>query len=125
MSKELEALEQIKASHFQAHIESENIGDFDIWFEEYYNLLRKALTPPTADDICEELEEYFYRCVGKACPCLKYEKDTKKFVYIDGLTEDVYELVTLEKHGYIHFGTSLPPHLVEMIGKFYKGKMKE
>lgn len=114
MSKELEALEQIKASHFQAHIESENIGDFDIWFEEYYNLLRKALTPPTQEEVCEALSEYYGRNVYYEKGYFLYRKEecyNQPFIiaykYKSGLVE-------LTKN-------VLPPHIIEMIGKFYKG----
>ena len=57
MSKELEALKEIKASHLQAHIDSKNIGTFDIWFDEYYETIKQALTPPTADEVCKALQE--------------------------------------------------------------------
>lgn len=127
MSKEVEALKRIvnEISNYKLHgLGDENwLGIQDIMQD--IDILEKALTPPTADQLCEELEEYFYRCVGKACPCLKYDKDTKKFIYIDNLIGDVYELVTLEKHGYIHFATSLPPRLIKRIAMFYEKEGKE
>ena len=87
--------------------------------EVEYELLRKSLTPPTAEEVCEELERYFYQCVGKANPYIKYIKDLKQFVYVDD--DKYYEVVVLDKNGYISFKTSLPSYLIELIGRFYGG----
>ena len=85
--------------------------------DEAYELLRAALTPPTAEEVCEEIERYFYQCVGKANPYIKYIKDLKQFVYVDG--DKYYEVVVLDKNWYISFKTSLPSYLIELIGRFY------
>jgi hypothetical protein len=83
------------------------------------DLLTALVTPPTADEVCEEIEIYFYQCVGKANPYVKYQKDLKKFVYVTD--EFDHEVVGIDSHGYINFMTSLPPYLILLIARFYEG----
>lgn len=119
MSEELEALQQIKASHFQAHIESKNIADFDIWFEDYYNLLLKALTPPTADEVCKALSKWVKGNIPDIWNYKVYY-DTGGFHYYNNCDFEEY-LVEYERiDKAITLSVFLPPHLVEMIGKFYE-----
>ena len=65
--------------------------------------IKKALTPPTADEVCKALSEYLKRNV----------------YYEDGMFKvhsDVYgEIVDLN---------TLPPHLITLIGRFYEGLEK-
>ncbi len=54
MSKELEALNEL--SHRLASVDTSKTIE-----EAHYDvfpIIRKALTPPTADEVCEELERY-------------------------------------------------------------------
>ncbi len=77
MSKKLEALKEIKASHLQAHIDSKNIGNFDIWFDEYYETIKQALTPPTADEVCEAIQkELDYGTV-------EYVEGNREFMFVN------------------------------------------
>ena len=92
----------------------------DTEYQEAAILLTSLVTPPTADEVCEELERYFYQCVGKANPYVKYIKDLKQFIYVIG--DEYHEIVVLDKHGYINFMTSLPPYLISIIARFYEGR---
>ena len=119
----LEVLEEIANSTHFVHLEDGD-GYFDAQEEPNFSSddsnikkLRDYLTPPTSEEVCEELERYFYQCVGKANPYIKYIKDLKQFVYVDG--DKYYEVVALDKNGYISFKTSLPSYLIELIGRFY------
>ncbi len=92
----------------------------DTDYEDDIKTLEKVLTPPTADEVCEELERYFYQCVGKANPYIKYQNDLKKFVYV---TEECnHEVVGLDRHGYIAFQTTFPHYLVSLIVRFYEAQ---
>jgi len=92
----------------------------DIDIEQELDTIAEALHTPTADEVCEELEKYFYQCVGKSNPYIKYKKDLKKFVYV---TEECnHEVVGLDKHGYINFITTLPPYLISLISRFYEAQ---
>jgi hypothetical protein len=46
------SLGEIKASHLQAHKDSENIGDFDLWFTEHYLNIQSCIQAQA-----KELEE--------------------------------------------------------------------
>lgn len=88
-------------------------------YNEAINVLRQSLTHPTADEVCMEMEEYFYRCVGKANPYIKYIQEEKKFIYIT--EEKNYDVIALDRHGYIAFQTTFPHYLVALIARFYGG----
>jgi len=97
-----------------------NVNDYSkLDIEQELDVIAEALHTPTSDEVCEELERYFYQCVGKANPYIKYKKDLKKFVYV---TEECnHEVVGLDKHGYINFIKTLPPYLISLIARFYEG----
>jgi hypothetical protein len=123
MSKELEALERL-------YFNKNSLEYCDKYTDEHimngaeidFNLIRKALTPPTADEVCKEVEEYLYKCVGKASPYLKFCDKTKKFIYVDFCDNGKeYDFITITAGGYVNFIPSLPPHLITLIGRFYEG----
>ena len=108
MSKKLEALEQIKASHETAHIDSENYGDFEVWFEDYYKIIEKALTPPTEEEVCKALNEYFGQTIVFNSGSFMNERETAEVCAIGNL-------------GLVYFNEHLSPHLITLIGRFYEG----
>ena len=104
MSKELEALESIFNKPFTC--------------DEEYTLLKQALTPPTAEQVCETLSEYMnvevYYKEG-------YYGDS--FLYKDN--DKTKWIVSLYKHKVAWvFELKIPPHLITMIGRFYEGEIK-
>ena len=120
----LQALEGVKkalADHLVRQLDNSNFTKEKalelLECDTELQVIAKALTPPTSEEVCEELERYFYQCVGKANPYIKYIKDLKQFVYVDG--DKYYEVVVLDKNVYISFKTSLPSYLIELIGRFY------
>ena len=122
----LQALEGVKkalADHLVRQLDNSNFTKEKalelLECDTELQVIAKALTPPTSEEVCEELERYFYQCVGKANPYIKYIKDLKQFVYVDG--DKYYEVVVLDKHGYIAFQTTFPHYLVVLIGRFYGG----
>ena len=111
MSKEkLEALEQIKASHKQAHVDSKNIGDFDVWFEDYYNIIEQALIPPTEKEVCDVLSEYYgFEIMYKGLEFFPKER-----------ISSLYCVVAMVD-GCIDFADPLPLYLITLISRFYEG----
>ena len=104
MSKELEALEVIK--------EWSGVRDIDISDLEHYKYLEKALTPPTADEVCEALSEYY----GKEVIYEKQFKEFRKgFRVVAYPRENIYNEYDL---------LGIPPHLITLIGRFYEGEIK-
>lgn len=101
MSKELEALEIIEDERYALPI----LRDFD----DAVAIVRKALTPPTSDEVCKALSEYFGERIGNVF----YVEKTKIFrseAYVN-LGEYLFDSEYLDK---------IPPHLITMIGKFYE-----
>lgn len=111
MSKELEFFRKIKASILKQF----TLGG--IYKFDELNKIEKALTPPTADEVCEALSEYFDRNVYYESGRFLYRKEefyNQPFIiaykYKSGLVE-------LTKN-------VLPPHLITLIGRFYEGLEK-
>jgi len=107
MSKELEALENIKDI-----LISYNFA-FDKYTADNFNLIEQALTPPTEQEVCDKLSEYFvdkYIC-----------EDNKFFNYGGNEPEPV--IYNTNYGVVIKYG--LPPHLITMIGRFYEGKVQD
>lgn len=113
MSKEIEALKEIKRRIFVTEEELNKYGNYRVAVDnlEEYNIINKALTPPTEQEVCEALSEYY----GKEVIVDKRYKDTV-FVVRQGsivAKTDTHEL----------YLTWLPPRLITMIGRFYEGKV--
>ena len=72
--------------------------------EVVYETLKKALTPPTQEEVCAKLSEY----LGEEVIYVANE-----FVYMKRIT-------TFGIYGY-KINIYLPPHLITLIGKFYEG----
>lgn len=95
MNKALEAFKRIWA-----------LFDFkDMQYER--SLVIKALTPPTADEVCETLKEYLKR------DCY-YDEKRKYFG-----DEDLI-IICLMPEDKLYIAYMLPSHIITMIGKFYE-----
>ena len=123
MSKELEALNQI-----ETHIEMTAITDgvFKTLKRDYLDVIRKALTPPTADEVCKALEEEygkkFYYSKGEKIFYTWSEGGKTAFTGGNGqaVGGDVHNMITL---GMFKLGEKVRtnPHLITLIGRFYEG----
>jgi hypothetical protein len=116
MSKELEAL--IKLANIITY-EEKDVNHKETLFTDYpdeFNLIKQALTPPTEEEVCKTLSEWFNNEFvsynDEECE-FHIENDTICFSYIKN-NEDLSKLK-------IKFEYDLPPHLITMIGKFYEG----
>ena len=112
MSKELEALERLYFNlnsleycdnHTDEHIIDGGKTDYDI--------IKQALTPPTAEEVCKVLSEYIQEPIIYVRTSFVNERETAEVCGLFGL--DNYDLVD--------FNTPLPPHLITLIGRFYQG----
>ena len=106
MSKVLEALKYIKS------IAKKDIVHGD-WSEDVsIKIIEQVLTPPTADEVCKALSDYFgfdyYYQDGYF-----YKSNGIKYIYplkVSGFTE----IQLYDGH--------LPPHLITLIGRFYEAQ---
>lgn len=80
------------------------------------SLIKKALTPPTADEVCKALSECEKRNVF-------YSEDTQEFYYLEyeGKNGEYSQFITeTYGDGLWTLGVYLPPHLITLIGRFYE-----
>ena len=107
MSKELEALEVIEDERYSLPI----LGDFD----DAVKIIRQALTPPTAEEVCEALSEWFKKSKYHSYIDTVFYSEKGKYFYTEGEKISLIEMIF--DNYYIH---QIPPHLITMIGKFYE-----
>ena len=114
MSKELEAIEKIRT------ILGENLG---IWVCEEYAILVQSLTPPTADEVCEHLNESFGLKGKNTTLRFIYDKESREFRMVSQnvvyryistkrMSDDAIELIDLDIDDII------------ILGRFYEGEIK-
>lgn len=112
MSRELEeALEYLQDVVYTFDNEQELI-------DKAFELIKQTLTPPTADEVCQALSEYYNSP-------MYYEKTKYKDGFHNG---NVYAI--MYENGEIKFTTKyfnakLPPHIIEMLGAFYKEELRK
>jgi hypothetical protein len=117
MSKELEALKLIGYVNYE---DSEGYETFmETYFKKEFELIKKALTPPTEQEVCEEIGYYFYKCVGWMNVHVEYDKVNKSFIVEHDDKKQTYcELI--ENIQTIQFYTDIPIFIAEHIAQFFK-----
>jgi len=75
IEKVKKGIEQVETAHKEAHINSKNEGDFDIWFEDYYDSIEQALNeletlkkPPMKVDLRISTNEPYTPLDKQYCP---------------------------------------------------------
>ncbi len=116
MTKELEALERlangvIDGSYYR------QATDSSVLVKQDKDVVKKALIPPTADEVCEALKERFGKTV---------KMDSDKNFYYSFVSQhygEVDEIICGYSwdDGCISFEKDLPTNLVIMVGRFYEG----
>ena len=101
MGKELEALRKIK--RFDGNMSREQ--------NQRYAELEKVLTPPTAEEVCMALSDYFG---------FSYYYQDNFFHRSDGI-KHIYPLKVSGFTEIQLYDGHLPPHLITLIGRFYEG----
>ena len=110
MSKELEALEVLQ-NYVQVNEPLENQKPY----LKRLDVIRKALTPPTAEEVCEAIQnEYIITIL--------YDEEKQSFGYYD---EGEWEYITLIADGYLHTRHELKIKTIILIGRFYEGLENE
>ena len=105
--KELEALKRLRNGYddkyYKQFTSSAEMQDID------YNIVLKALTPPTQEEVCKALSEY-----------LKEE-----VIYNERwgfMTKNSMRVIICKWHnGKIKFNDDYHVHIYELIGRFYQG----
>ena len=108
MSKELEALRVLKANA----ILFDDGTDFGASMLEAISELDKYLTPPTVDEVCEALSEYFNDKV--------IEMETTFYLPNKDFNSRIIVLMHYDDN--LNFKIDLPPHLITLIGRFYEAQ---
>ena len=82
-------------------------------FIKEFKLIQQALTPPTEEEVCEALSEYYgFEVMYKGGDFFPKER-----------LSNLYCVVAMVD-GCIDFAYPLPPHLITLIGRFYEGVKK-
>ena len=121
MSEELEALN--KYQHLMQYL----YDSFEIShdFKNEYAILVQALTPPTADEVCEALDKWYINVTGDLLIAnindFTYDKDEKIFYKRMLNKPHQMTMCRLDTNDCVQLREPLPPHLVTLIGRFYEG----
>jgi hypothetical protein len=133
MSKELEAI----IKYAKKRIEETQKNKTLLFVEEHWNkekievwqsildkqeLLKQALTPPTAEEVCEALENHFTPYGYKKYGVVVFEDNcfVRKFN-----NDDRYIFIINQRELLVQGNYPLPPHLIILIGRFYEGQTNE
>ena len=111
MSKELEALKKVRNGSYDDY----HSTSFENIYSKEFDMLEQALTPPTEEEVCKALSEYYgFEVMYEDLDF--FPKDTLRLSYL-------YCVVAMVD-GCIDFADPLPPHLITLIGRFYEGGRK-
>ena len=93
--------------------------------------VKKALTPPTEQEVCEALSEWY----GADIKHDYHQHDDINEVYmhdqfyfrkikrdIDGKQYTIHKSIVVGDENGLSFNAYLPPHLITLIGRFYESK---
>ena len=102
MNKDLEALKTITQT---------NVAIDESVHVEAVRVIEQALTPPTRNEVCKALSDYYK---------FKVDYCDKAFFLTSGFTN--VKFCVYEENGrvFINDSYAVPPHLITMIGKFYE-----
>jgi len=117
----LEALNALNHLIQNVPLDENNLAELRQKANGYFESIRKALTPPSADEVCEAINghdeidvkhergenfDVFY--YGK----VRYDMNGKEYIQ--------KRIICIGDNREISFNASLPPHLVTLIGRFYE-----
>ena len=102
---------------------------------QYFTDMQEGLTPPTQEDVCRQLSEYYKTDVF----CRKHEHQDipavgstfiDTFYYlkdrndVNGIKYKTERVIVMGDSVDVSLNASLPPHLITLIGRFYEGESK-
>lgn len=121
MSKELEALNEL--SYRLASVDTSNT--IEEAHDDVFPIIRKALTPPTSDEVCEALNKWYVDITDDLLIAtindFTYDKDKKRFY--KRMLNQPYQMTMcrLDTNDCVQLREPLPPRLITLIGRFYEG----
>lgn len=122
MSKELEALERI----LDGTVSVFNLDDYYIVSEfvdeEDLDIIKQALTPPTADEVCKALSEWVDENDNITYPNEIYYDENRKTFYTYNYLDEWTPIVENGKLLYVMI--DLPINIHKMVISFYEGETK-
>jgi hypothetical protein len=129
--KELEALRELQHELMQRHNDLYCDGECDKQsldiitkdVKEKFELIAQALTPPTAEQIIDELR----KCEDLGChDMIDYMPDCKSFTLFRQMRiDDIFEIDLVRfENGLVYIAKTYPPRLITLIGRFYEGVEK-
>ena len=130
MSKESEAFNEIehelRQRHLDMYADNHDKEFMDILtdsMDKRFNLVRKALTPPTQEEVCKALSEYVYEhnLIGVTEVKIKYENNS--FIATD--EEDEETIIVQDFYGELDFCFPLSTKLTKLVCSFYEGLESE
>lgn len=89
----------------------------------------KALTPPTSDEVCEELNKWYSDVVDyvfiHGVDDFTYDEKNKRFYKRMLNSPHEMTICRIDTNGCMELREPLPPHLIELIGRFYQGEVQK
>ena len=90
--------------------------------------MKKALTPPTAEEVCEALDKWYIDLTGDLLIAnindFTYDKDEKRFYKRMLNQPHQMTICKLDTNDCIQLREPLHPHLFTLIGRFYEGEIR-
>lgn len=117
-----EALEIVGSVHleFPTHPHISPISCSIETYQYAFKVVKEALTPPTADEVCKALSEYYSKTNYKVVYSIVDKSFRVKDNYLNHFD------IAIKNDTGIMFGynLTLPPHLITLIGRFYEDEKK-
>lgn len=119
MTKEFKA--KVRKAH-KVYTNEDGVQMCEMEFSKYLEM-EKALTHPTAEEVCKALSEYFKKTVYYTI--LDFDIDTGFVLQWYEKVRSVRDITIVSGTGNrLIFYRELPPDLVELVAKYYKGEIK-
>ena len=117
--KALKALESIKKEIRATYVDEEGKRQYTSRQDddERYIIIKQALTPPTAEEVCKALSDYLRPHYIRE---VKVTFENGEFVFFDRIL-----VQNIGGDIWLNFPIDFPPHLVTLICRFYEGVSDE
>jgi hypothetical protein len=102
---------KIRKAH-KVYTNEDGVQMCEMEFSKYLEM-EQALTPPTADEVCKALSDYY----GKE---VKVDKRYNNTTFVC----DGRNIAWVDNNGSVQINQPKPPHLITLIGRFYEGEIK-
>ena len=121
MNKELDDLDFIR---YVARLDCSDDTPTGQELNEAYQRLLSILTPPTADEVCVELDKWYIEATGDLliANINDFTYDENEKIFYKRMLNKPHQMTIcrLDTNDCVQLREPLPPHLTTMIGKFYE-----